>query len=230
MRSHPDLVRRLEFLGISDADACRLRALGPLLAEASEAIVAGFYRHLLLFPETRRLLKDPQIAGQLLEAQRAYLCGLASVPLDGDDLEERRQLGQIHEAAGVPPEWYVGASAHYFSQLAFVLEDATHGDVGELRLLLVAVLRRLLLDAQLGIEAYVAKSAQIDPAGDPVRIRDRIDRILRQARALEQKGLDEAKARECGRVIREECAHLAELVPARREREPAGRRNGSGQV
>ena len=57
----------LAFFDLSDAELARLAELRPLLEKNADALVAGFYRHLLAFPETRKLLRDPQVTGRLLD-------------------------------------------------------------------------------------------------------------------------------------------------------------------
>jgi len=157
MLSKEELARRLELLGITGAEAARLHALRPLLERSAGVLVVDFYRHLLTFPETRHVLKDSVRRERLLEAQRAQILGLSSTALDDEYLEQRRRIGEIYEELGLPPGWYLSAQAESFALLALLIEEAVHGEVGELRLLLVALVRRILLDAQLSIEAYVER-------------------------------------------------------------------------
>lgn len=157
MLSVEELAHRLELLGLTGAEAARLRALRPLLERSAGVLVVDFYRHLLSFPETRHLLKDPARRERLFEGQRAQLLGLSSTALDDAYLEEQRRIGEIYEELGLPPGWYLSAQAECFALLAFLIEEVVHGEVRELRQLLVALVRRMLLDAQLSIEAYVER-------------------------------------------------------------------------
>jgi hypothetical protein len=157
MMSKEDLTHRLEFVGITGPEAARLRALRPLLERSAGVLGVDFYRHLLCFPETRHLLKDPRRRKRLFEGQRAQLLGLSRTALDDEYLEERRRIGESYEELGLPPGWHLGAQAECFALLALLIEEAVQGEVGELRLLLVALVRRILLDAQLSIEAYVER-------------------------------------------------------------------------
>jgi hypothetical protein len=154
MASKEQVNRRLEFLGINGAEARRLQALHPLLVESSETLVTDFYRHLLSFPETSELVKDPQRGDRLLREQRAYLLGLTSGPVDDEYVEERRRMGEAHVEAGLPPGLFLRAASHYFSMLAYMIEDTVYGDVEQLRLILVSLARRILLDTELSMDAY----------------------------------------------------------------------------
>ena len=72
-----DLELRVGFLGLSAQDLAALRELQPVLEEHAERLVSAFYRHLLSFAPTRRLLRDPPVKNRLLGKQRAYLHSLA---------------------------------------------------------------------------------------------------------------------------------------------------------
>ena len=54
-----------------------LAGLRPTLEKHADYLVAAFYRHLLSFPETQRLLRDPEVTKRLLTKQRQYLLSLA---------------------------------------------------------------------------------------------------------------------------------------------------------
>ena len=64
MPRSPDLDQRIAYLDLSPSDLELLGDLGPLLEEQASALVAAFYRHLLSFPATRQLLKDPALNDQ----------------------------------------------------------------------------------------------------------------------------------------------------------------------
>ena len=73
---------RLAFLEIGSEDARNLESLKPVLEKHADSVVAAFYRHLLSFEETHRLLADPDVKSRLLVAQREYLLSLADAPID----------------------------------------------------------------------------------------------------------------------------------------------------
>ena len=83
----------------------------------SDDLVAAFYRHLLSFPETQRLLRDPEVTKRLLTKQRQYLLSLAGPEIDAAYIETRRRIGEMHARVGLEPRWYLGAYALYHSLL-----------------------------------------------------------------------------------------------------------------
>lgn len=155
-----DLQERLSFLNWTEEDRERLLALRPLFEKNADDLVEAFYRHLLAFPSTRGLLKDPQVKRRLLDAQRSYLLSLADPSLDGAYLAERRSIGETHERIGLEPRWYLGAYSLYASLLLPVIcrsldhdPDAAHGAV-------VSLQKLLNLDAQIAMEAYIDRHSR----------------------------------------------------------------------
>ena len=152
-----DLEERLEFLGLTETDRGLLAELRPLLEQHADRLVTAFYRHLLSFDATRRFLVDPAVKERLLEKQREYLLSLGSPEIDERFFEERKRIGQIHERIGLEPRWYLGAYALYFSLLKPVVYAEHRADPDHAQQTLTALLRLLLLDAQIAMEAYIER-------------------------------------------------------------------------
>ncbi len=157
MNAKKDLAQRLAFLGLTVEDQRRLEELRPLLEQHADALVGAFYRHLLSFEPTRDLLRDPAVKDRLLEKQREYLLSLAGPRLDAGYVAERMQIGKRHMEVGLEPRWYLGAYALYYSLLAPVVYESTRDDVVRGERTLSALVKLLLLDAQLAMEAYIER-------------------------------------------------------------------------
>jgi len=56
-----DIKRLLAFFAYDEADRWLLAGLRPLLEKHADSLVSAFYRHLLSFPETQELLRNPQV-------------------------------------------------------------------------------------------------------------------------------------------------------------------------
>ncbi len=152
-----DLEERLAFLAVSEDDRRLLAELRPLLERNADRLVTAFYRHLLSFEPTRRLLSDPAVKDRLLVKQREYLVSLAPAVIDESYLEERRRIGQTHVRVGLEPRWYLGAYSLYLSLLRPLLQDALAGDPQRLERVTSALLKLVILDAQLAMEAYIER-------------------------------------------------------------------------
>ena len=148
---------RLAFLNFGSDDRERLAALAPVLEEHADELVAAFYRHLLAFPETRQLLRDPVVKDRLLSVQRRYLTSLAEPSLDAKYFDERRRIGETHDRIGLEPRWYLGAYALYLSLLIPIIGQALEHDPAAAQCTVVALQKLLFLDAQIAMEAYIAR-------------------------------------------------------------------------
>jgi signal transduction histidine kinase len=128
-----------------------LAGLRPTLEKHADDLVAAFYRHLLSFPETQRLLRDQEVTKRLLTKQRQYLLSLAGPEIDAAYIEARRRIGEVHARVGLEPRWYLGAYSLYKSLLEPIILAADDGERGAA----VALGRLLLLDASLALDAYM---------------------------------------------------------------------------
>ncbi len=152
-----DVADRLAFLGLSEEDRRSLASLEPILEQHADVLVSAFYRHLLSFAETRALLRDPEVTQRLLHKQRAYLLSLASGRFDDEYVAERLAIGETHERIRLEPRYYLGAYAVYFSLLAPLVRESFRSDPNAAERAIGALVKTLLFDAELAMEAYIAR-------------------------------------------------------------------------
>jgi signal transduction histidine kinase len=160
MTRTPEFEQRIAYLDLGPSDLELLTELRPILEEHAEALVATFYRHLLSFPVTRKLLGDPAVRERLLHAQRGYLLSLAGPTLDDAFVEERRRIGETHNRIGLEPSWYLGAYALYLSMLIPIVHEAHQADPSKAFNTIIALQKLLSLDAQLAMETYIDSQQQ----------------------------------------------------------------------
>jgi signal transduction histidine kinase len=203
-----DTRQRLAFLNLGDDDRALLAELEELLEKHADNLVASFYRHLLSFAPTRKLLRDPEVKNRLLGKQREYLLSLARPSFDTTFVAERRQIGEVHQRIGLDPRWYLGAYALYQSLLTPVIWDTVaKGDPERGARTATALQKLLWFDAQLAMEAYIE-------AGE--RNLDYLtEELAEQSRKLEREVEDQGAALRQTRAqarAAEELASIATLV------------------
>ena len=157
MSGAEDLQLRLDFLGLADEDREALAAIRPLLEKHAESFVAAFYRHLLSFEPTRALLADPDIKARLLGLQRDYLLSIAPPEIGPEYLQERVRIGEAHERFRLEPRWYLGAYSLYMGLLIPVVCEHYKNQPAQAERTLAALIKVLMLDAQLAMEAYMGR-------------------------------------------------------------------------
>jgi len=151
-----EIATRLGFLGLDGEELELLAELLPVLEARADGLVAAFYRHLLSFDATRAFLVEPDVKKRLLISQREYLLSLAEPKVDEHYLADRMRIGETHERIGLEPRWYLGAYALYFNLLVPLIRDELAHDLDRCERTVGALMKRLMLDAQLAMEAYIA--------------------------------------------------------------------------
>ncbi len=152
----PDrLERELAYFDYGAEDRALLEAIRPLVEERADELVQAFYRHLLAFPETQVMLRDPAVTDRLLGEQRRYLVSLCGPEVEAEYVRDRARIGEVHEQVGLEPRWYIGAYALYLSLLTPIVTTALSADPVRAARTLSALQKLLLFDARIAMESYI---------------------------------------------------------------------------
>src|ERR1051326_8188203 len=100
--------RRLIFLGFGPEDEERLAELRAFAEDNVDGIVEEFYRHLMAFEETRRVLGGDEQITRLKALQRQYFLRMLEGDFDLRYFESRLRVGAAHARIDLHPEWYLG--------------------------------------------------------------------------------------------------------------------------
>jgi len=155
-----DWAIRKEYLRLTEEEEAGLKSLQPLMAQHVDELVDAFYRHLLSFEDTRRLLTDELITTRLKDAQKRYLLSLVTGPYDQAYMEGRVKIGEVHDRIGLTPQWYLGAYALYLNLLHPLIFKYFRDKPAQCQFLRIAMTKVVFLDIQLAIEAYIRKSSE----------------------------------------------------------------------
>ena len=148
--------QRLAFLGLTEHDAQLLRALRPLLEQHLVTVVDAFYAHLLKFPATAELLRDPATSARIKQVQRDYLLRITEGKFDEAYFTDRLRIGQVHERIGLSSRWYLLEYGLLLNLLTPLIRQHWAGDAGRADAAIAAVGKVFMLDASLATEAYIA--------------------------------------------------------------------------
>jgi signal transduction histidine kinase len=155
MISSSELAELLEFFALDEHELDTLAELRPIFEDHSGSLVDAFYAHLLRFPSTSNLLENDGVRTRLLAAQQRYLMSLADPVIDRRYAADRVAIGSAHERTGLETKWYLGAYALYGSLLIPVICADEGATETEKERRVVALVRRLLLDAEIAIDQYI---------------------------------------------------------------------------
>jgi len=207
MTPAPRIDVRLAYLELGKEELDLLVDLRPTLAARAAELVDAFYRHLMAFPDTAALLRDAATRERLLAQQRRYLLSLADEDVDDAYLEERRNIGRVHARIGLEPSWYLGAYGLYLTLLTPHVRAAFADDPARADRVLLALQRRLILDSQLAIEAYIERHER-----DLTDLNAKLRRAHAEVHELLEERGEELRATEKRARAAEELADTAALV------------------
>ncbi len=189
--------RRLAFLGFDADDTENLARLRQFAHASVDGIVEDFYRHLLSFEETRRLLDDDGTIARLKKVQREYFLRMLDGDFGRDYFESRLRVGAAHAHTDLRPEWYLGAYALYVQLLTRRLRAHYRDDPDTLLALLGSFTKVVFLDMGLAIDAYIVSGYVDRTLAQEYR---RMAEVAEQALA-EKAELELAKADLTGMIV-----------------------------
>lgn len=156
-----EIARRKAFLEFTSEDAARLHGLRGVLQALAPEFANAYCEHLLAFEETRRFIPDAQSIERLKRTQAAYLESLAA---GGDHdpayVSHRLRVGLAHQRIGLEPKWYLGAYGKYLGALLPELWRQSGNDPEAFVLTCQALVKLMLLDIGLAVDAYVQAGRQ----------------------------------------------------------------------
>jgi signal transduction histidine kinase len=155
-----DLERRLAFLELTSDDRMRLGQLAPMASKSAGEFVAGFYAHLLSFPDTARFLADPALVARLKSAQQSHLETMLQATWDQEYVLRRRRVGDAHAQVGVSPEIFLGAYMQYFKHLLGDLNSGQSPEVKQVLDQILSLVKVVFLDIGLTLDAYFDQAIQ----------------------------------------------------------------------
>ena len=165
--------RRLAFVGLTSGEARLLRELGEGLVEGRRRALEALHAWLGRFPETAGLLEDARAAARLGRLQGEYFDGLFSGDYGWPYAVNRLRVGVVHHELGLAPHWHLGAYARYLEELLPELRRAVGDDARRLEEAVRALLKVVLHDVALSLEAYAAAGR-----ADLAALRETRDRLL----------------------------------------------------
>lgn len=139
------------YVGFTDADARRLRRLGPVVEPYIEGVVVAFYDALMAHPRARGVFEGPEQILRLRRALQVWLRELFCGAYDQAYLESRRRIGRAHVDVGLLPQFMFGA-------MNLIRSEFTEVFLGQE----ARALEQILEDGEGGKEAVVSLGRILD--------------------------------------------------------------------
>ncbi len=158
--SNSDLDERFKFLGFSDADRGRLRALKDTIKEALPDVLDEFYAEIARNPEVDDMFTTKEMRVHAREKQIDHWVRITEAKFDADYLASVARIGETHARLGLKPQWYFGGYARIVDGLQAALVNHAFKSVSmfssakareELEANLSAVNKAAMLDMDLAM-------------------------------------------------------------------------------
>ncbi|MDD5319460.1 MAG: protoglobin domain-containing protein [Methylococcales bacterium] len=156
-----EIARRRAFLELGDDDIQELLSINKLAKEYADPVIEAFYKHLLSFEETRVFFQDPGLLERVKRAQKAYFSRLTQGDYDNTYIEDRLNIGAVHERIGLPVKAYLGMYNFYLRNVANHLYEAYKDMPGKALRVYLSLLKVVFLDIGLAIDTYINRREQL---------------------------------------------------------------------
>lgn len=155
------LTRRKAFLEFGSQDVEDLRELDELALTFTDVLIDSFYNHLLSFEEARAFFKDAKLLERVKEAQKNYFKRLTQGDYDHAYVENRLNIGAVHERIGLPVDLYLGMYGFYLRNFGSRLFESYKDQPEKALQTYFSLMKLLFLDIGLAIETYIARREQV---------------------------------------------------------------------
>ncbi|HXZ00031.1 MAG TPA: protoglobin domain-containing protein [Stellaceae bacterium] len=153
--SEQELARRKAFLEIGEEDVANLTGINDLAQRYADEVIEDFYRHLLAFEETRAFFGDPQLLQRVKGQQKEYFLRLTQGNYDLAYMQNRVNIGTIHEHIGLPVKSYLGMYNFYLRAVSSRLTEAFQKQPKHAWSAFLSLMKLTFLDIGLAIDTYI---------------------------------------------------------------------------
>jgi rsbT co-antagonist protein RsbR len=150
-----ELAMRKRFLEFDDGDVRRLEGMYALTEEYVDSVIEAFYKHLLSFQETAAFFRDPRVLEYVKGRQKAYFIRLTQGDYEQEYIDDRLQLGAVHEKIGLPVRSFLGMYAFYLRQIAARLLDEYADEPERAFEAFHSLMKLLFFDIGLAVDTYI---------------------------------------------------------------------------
>ena len=148
------LENRLAFLNLGPDDLTLLGELRPQFEEQAEEFWQSFRRELAALEPLASHVRRPEVERVLARLSREYLLSFTQQHFGATFIASRQRLGRGLQRIGLEAHWVLRGYALYFSLLVPRVSRALHDDQKSARLV-TALAKRVMLDAELAMDAYI---------------------------------------------------------------------------
>lgn len=158
--SATDLTKRLALFGITEETRTNVEMFRLVMNDHLEGIIYRFYRHIMSFPEGKRLIGSEDRVPVLAEKQREHWRKLFSCRFDTEYAESAQFIGMVHLRAGVAPYLYIAGYNFFLCELTKLAASHYAGSM-VISGVLSSITRIISLDMDLALSVYTREMSRL---------------------------------------------------------------------
>ena len=149
-----DSTTRLQFLNIDPATQNKLPEVWPLIENNLDAILDGFYDHVLKISSLADKIGSRDNIPRLKSAQKSHWARLFSGKFDDSYYDGVFRIGMTHFRIGLEPRWYMAAYSFVLSNLGDIFVKHYGRDSAATGAAFAATTKAIFLDMDMAISVY----------------------------------------------------------------------------
>ncbi len=150
-----EIAQRKGFLGFRDEDVERLESFNDLAQKHADSFIEDLYKHFMEFEESRTFFRDPKLLEHVKRMQREYFLRLTQGKYDTAYVENRLNIGAVHERINLSTKLYLGAYSFYLRGVGSRLSERYKKEPERAVTTLLSLMKLVFLDMGLAIDTYI---------------------------------------------------------------------------
>ncbi len=155
-----EIARRKAWLQFLDEDVARLQGLDRLARRWAHSVIEDLYAHMFEFDEARAFFSDPAVLARAKHAQKEYFARLTEGRYGTEYVEDRLNIGAVHERIGLSVQWYLGAYNFHLRNVGARVFDALRKNPKAALAAFLSLTKLAFLDMGLAIDSYIFRREQ----------------------------------------------------------------------
>ena len=149
------IAQRKAFLEFEAEDERRLKDVNEIARRYADAVIDDFYTHLMAFEDTAAYFRDSRVLRRVKNLQKQYFLRLTEGEYDRDYVQNRVNIGAVHERIGLPVNSYLGMYNFYLRAVASKLMEAFPKKPDVAVRSFLSLMKLTFLDIGLAIDTYI---------------------------------------------------------------------------
>ncbi|WP_433747005.1 protoglobin domain-containing protein [Falsibacillus pallidus] len=146
---------RLEYMGFTKQHLETLKEIYPVVSPLLDELLQKVLNHLYIQPPLEKVASNNTTRERLYEVFVHYFQSLLSGTIDKEYFQMRNRIGNTHNSAGLPVEWFLATYSAISTLLIPKVIAQLQNDPAKLNDVILAITHAVNLDSQLVVQNYL---------------------------------------------------------------------------